>query len=364
MKKPFAYKVKMTIAMLCLITLLSSCVSVTNQTVFVNTSEESGPVINQSQANLWLGSNGGALYVYPVNNSVQLGDYSRHLYRLSPGELTKVGKMSPPGETSLNVTTLAGQIENKLYYFSTADHMCSLYMIDLDTGESEIVWSGQQSISREDIHIDGNELWLRLFDYGIQGDYLLIKDGKADVMSNESKTYLLGLKEYALDYEKGQDPKVLVREGDSDWQDTGLNCGNKCALIPTKYGLVVHCSGYSRGGKQHLYLIQPSGDTIELLSFPCLYSVSAINIFDDMLYYSVKRYEKYGEIGMTRYKDDEVEGLYMISLTGLCAEKISNMICDGLYIFDDSGIFACDENGNINKLDFEGNVIDTLLEVR
>lgn len=364
MKKTITGIVTMVIVLLSVGASLASCVSVTNQTVFVSPSVENRPLIIQDQANLWLGCWEGWVYVYPVYHPLTFGATAQYLSRLEPGRLRKISKLMVAGETFLDVTTIAGQIGSELYFFSTADDKCSLYMMNIDTGKTETVWNGQQRISRNDMFINNGELWLRLFDNGIQGDYLLVKEGNARVVSNALRPYYLGEKEYVLNYEPGYDPCLLMRERGGEWQDTGLDCGNKCTLIPTQYGLVVHCSGYSKGGKQHLYLIQPTGEAVELLTFPCLYSVSAINIFDEKLYYSMKRYEKYGEIGMTRYENDEVEGSYIINLTDLSAEKVSNMIFDGLYIFDDSGIIACDENCNIYKLDYKGNVTDVLLEIK
>ena len=363
MKRTFTGRVTLLIVLLSVAVTLASCVSVTNQPVSVDYSVENTPMIPQNQAHLWLGNWEGRVYVYPVYHSRAFGSAAHYLSRLEPGKLNKISKLTVAGETDSDVTTIAAQMGNELYYFSTADHMSSLHMMNMDTGKTETVWNGQQQISRNDMFINNDLLWLRLFDQGIQGDYLLVTRGEAQVVKNELRAVSLGEKDYSLDYEMGQAPKVLIRQGDGGWQDTGLKCGSKCELISTQFGLIVHCNGYSQDGKQYLYLIQPTGEAVELLTFPCLYSVSAINIFEDKLYYSIQRYEKYGEIGMTRYEDDEVEGTYIINLTDLSAEKISDMIFDGLYIFDDSGIYACDEHCNVYKLDFDGNVIDTLIEV-
>ena len=70
------------------------------------------------------------------------------------------------------------------------------------------------------------------------------------------------------------------------------------------------------------------------------------------------------EIGFKRSENDEMEGLYRINLLDGNIVKISDLFFDGLYIFDDTGIFACDEYCSIFKLGFDGEVIDTLLEVK
>ena len=354
--------VKIICMMLGAMNCLSACVYVTDQPIIFDPSTENNSVIIQDQAKLWLGFWEENLYIYPIYHPHVFGSAAQYLSRLEPGKLSRVSRLSVAGETSSDMTTIAGQIGSELYFFSSADQMCSLHKIDLVTGKTALVWSGQSSISRNDIRIEGNELWLRLFNDGIQGDYLHVREGHAHVISNMLRPYSLGGKEYILDFKTGSDPHVLFREKGGEWMDTGLKCGSKSSLITTPYGLLVHNKAYANSGEQALYYIQPTGEIVELFSFPCLYSVSAINIFREKLIFSVKRYEEYDEIGMKRYQNDEIEGSYIISLTELTVEKVDDMVFDGLYIFDDSGILACDEDCNIYKLDCNGNVIDILLE--
>ena len=75
------------------------------------------------------------------------------------------------------------------------------------------------------------------------------------------------------------------------------------------------------------------------------------------------RYEKgaKGWSAMVGFENDNVKGTYRINLDDYSMEKISDMIFDGMFIFDDAGIFACDENNKVYKLDFDGNVIKRLL---
>lgn len=366
-------KKRIIISMFVVAICLSSCVSVTSQTILIDPSEENEPLTSLNEAHLWLGCNNDDLYSLSLLAPSPMLRYENWLCRVEPGKLKKVAKLSVARQMSHDRIWLAGQIGSDLYYFTTADDMQSLYVMDMDTGKTEIVWISQQDqfISRNDIRIEDDILWLRLLEngmgndsYGIQGDYLFVQNRKAQVFNDRIMPYQIGAKEYVLDFELGESPKLFFREKNCEWQDTGLKCGVNCSLFPTQYGLIVYNRGYANGDKQSLYLIAPNGEAVELLTFRCLYSDSAINLYHDKLYYSVKRYEKYGSLGMTRYEDDEFEGTYIISLTDMSIEKGSDMIFDGLYIFDDTGIFACDENCNIYKLDFDGYVIDTILEVK
>lgn len=371
MKRTFAGIVMTVVAVLSAVIILSSCVSVTGQTILVAPSAENEPLISLNEAHLWLGCSNGDLYTVPLLAPSSMLRYENWLCRVEPGKLKKVAALSLEGQMSHDRIWLAGQIGSDLYYFSTADDMQSLHVVDMDTGKTVIVWISQQDqfISRDDIRIEDGTLWLRLFEhgmgndsYGIQGDYLSVQNRKAQVVTDRIMPYQIRAKEYVLDFELGKNPKLFYRDKNREWQDTGLTCGENCSLFPTQYGLIVYNRGYANGGQQSLYLIQPSGEAVELLTFPCLYSDSAINLYHDKLYYSVKRYERYGELGMTRFENDEMEGSYIINLTDFSVEKASNMIFDGLYIFDDSGIIACDEDCNVYKLDYKGNVIDVLLE--
>ena len=283
---------------------------------------------------------------------------------MNSDSLTRIGNLSFEGETDSDLSRIAGQLDGKIYYFSTADDMKSLYMMDIETGITKKIWEGDHSLFRHNIIADRDELWIRLFDYGLQGDYLLVKGGNAQVISNVIKTYAFGTREYVLDYGKGVNPRLMYRENGEEWQDMCLRCGQDCSLIDTPYGLVIHNKGHNFYDEQILYLIQNNGEVTELLRFPSLYSKSALNISGEMLYFSVMRYADYGQIGMKRFKDDEVEGTYIINLKTLDVKKVSDMIFDGLYIFDDSSIIASDDHCNVYKLSFDGDVLETLMKVR
>lgn len=131
-------------------------------------------------------------------------------------------------------------------------------------------------------------------------------------------------------------------------------------MIPCEGGLLVH----KQYGDLGLYFVEEaSGEIVELFSAPCFYSVSALNVRGKDVYLSFKRFEKEGLFGVyTRFRNDEMEGTYRICLENYAVEKISDKIYDGLYIFDDTGIYACDEDCRVYKLDFDGNVIATILK--
>lgn len=130
------------------------------------------------------------------------------------------------------------------------------------------------------------------------------------------------------------------------------------SMIPCQGGLLIH-NAYS--GNLLYFIEETSGEIVELFSVPCIYAVSAVNVHGKDVYLSFKRFEKEGLFGgYERFPNDTLEGTYRISLEDGSAEKISDEIYDGLFIFDDTGIYACNEDCHIYKLGFDGNVIMTI----
>ena len=136
-----------------------------------------------------------------------------------------------------------------------------------------------------------------------------------------------------------------------------LPYADKRTLIPCENGLLIHNEG--RG--ELLYWVDEEGEVTSLFSVPCILSDSSVTVYGTSAYLSFIRYEKHGEIGQVRYKNDTLEGTYKIDLRTFSAEKISDKVYCGLYNFDDTCIYACDEDCHIYKLDSEANIIDALI---
>lgn len=130
--------------------------------------------------------------------------------------------------------------------------------------------------------------------------------------------------------------------------DQEIPYGQK-SLIPCKNGLLVHNEG--RGDLLY-YIDGASGEVTELFAVDCLVSISAVNVYQDYAYLSFSRYGA-GEIGIVGYKDDSAKGTYRINLNNYSVEKMSDEVYRGLFVFDDSGIFACDIKGDVYRLDFD-----------
>lgn len=133
-------------------------------------------------------------------------------------------------------------------------------------------------------------------------------------------------------------------------------------VFPFENGLLLHNGAYGR----ILEWIDTSGNVTSLFRVPCLYARSACNIYGDNVYFSFVRYEKRDrtQIGYSRFENDPLEGTYRLSLKDFSYQKINDQIFDGLYNFDDTGFYCTDENHNIYKMDFEGNVTPIYIKRR
>ena len=116
------------------------------------------------------------------------------------------------------------------------------------------------------------------------------------------------------------------------------------------------CVIYCDQGPYVLFTVDPEGRPEELFSFECIHSETAMTIHDSLIFLSVKRYEQFGHsgYGYRRFENDEVEGTYVFDMTDLSVRKISDSIFSGLFNVDDTCLYACDEDGTIFWMSFDG----------
>ena len=60
------------------------------------------------------------------------------------------------------------------------------------------------------------------------------------------------------------------------------------------------------------------------------------------------------------FEEDKLSGTYRIDLTDFSTEKISDTVFTGMYIFNDSEIYACDKYYRMYRLAFDGSVIESM----
>lgn len=165
--------------------------------------------------------------------------------------------------------------------------------------------------------------------------------------------YILGEKQYSVRkrhvYCEGEDISDFF--GDASFR----------AIVPYQEGLLLINDGYGN----LIYYIQEDGQILDVFpEFMCFSSESSINFYEHYIFVSFMRWEGWDEsgLGIKHFEDDQLAGTYRIDIRDFSIEKISDKIYSGMYIFDDSGIYTCDRDGNISKISFSGDELQLIVD--
>ena len=229
--------------------------------------------------------------------------------------------------------------------------LCHIYSYDPITGEHVFV--------RQMVHVaDDNDFctadgtWY-IYDWDLHQIYAL-KDGEMTETA-QFETYRMGDNRYSLEYQ--DDRWDFVRYDKNGARTVYDDLRSESFVIP--------CSDWLMVGIVSLYgeIYTVHGETGEvslLFSENGVYTDTTVNTHNGDVYLAVVRYPEEGFLHPVTSENDEKTGLYRISLEDGSMEKISDEIYCGLFIFDDTGIYACRGDGIICKIDFDGNLIAEL----
>ena len=310
----------------------------------------------QYEASLFLCESQGKLYFYAINTPLSMWHYNGYLSVFENGSIRRVKKLRE------NVfASHSGLVYYDSYTDDNSDRDVSCYSIVEDKNSQLVTVSDIGSDRLQHgacfFGVDGT-FYVPTSDqrtafYPIIGDQVNEPVEMQEMYVYGDNTLIVNQDIFShmqISFESQEENNIVF--------DSRIISG-KASVFPCSDGLLIH-SEY-RGNL--LYFIEgDSGNLIELFTVPCDRSVSAVNVHEDYIFLSLLRYENYDTVFAKRYDNDTVEGTYKIDLRDYSVKKISNKIYNGLYIFDDTGIYACDEGYNIYKLDFEGNQLCTLLE--
>lgn len=247
-------------------------------------------------------------------------------------------------------------IDGWFYYKTTgSDFSWELYAFNLDTCQTRYVTQLESNHRRDIFCENGDTLYVPTNTK--RTSYLEISNSvmMGEVQQNES--YQIG--EYRYTLEGNMQEKELIRyssEGVVFSYADIIPYGDK-SMIPCQGGLLIHNEGQ---GDLLYYINGATGDSVELFSVECISSTSAVNVRGDDVYLSLVRYVELGELGRKSDPKDEINGTYRISLINYSIEKLSSHVYTGLYIFNDSGIYASDRDGRVYLLDFDGQLVAEL----
>ena len=220
----------------------------------------------------------------------------------------------------------------------------------------------------------GEKTLLQTIDFAGNYDIYIEEDGTLYIPTDYTKTLWLPILgktvgepvAWRQEFQYG-DKTYFVREGNTnrlfyiqngeEREVAGDKRVSAYTVIPCEEGLLAHS-----GGAKLCYIDGKSGEVRWCFDVECSSSIGAVNVYEDNVFLSFMRFDLQGtNIAPPRYKDDEIEGTYRINLKTGEAVKISDAIYDGIYIWKENEIFTVDDRGQIFKLDFDGNCIETLL---
>lgn len=336
---------------------------ITKKPIVIHETYISPANIKQIRSSVVMGAWNGKLYIVPSKGDGIVGTkYQDRLCVFENGELSTCFNLR---KTGLSAKYICGdtafftsdQSPSSLYSYSLAEEtLKELYSLkSLPDPQSRIFTHNM--FFRED-----DSLFFSVIHFS-EPERLHVRVAEDNVISCEdaAETYVLGDMTYYIREEYNED-FVYRKDAEGHAEKLPLEPALERCIIRTDHGILIH-NMRSAGRGVMLYYLTEAGDLIELFDAPQLSSVSAVTVYHDMLYFSFMRSEKYGNIGMLGFENDDLIGTWRISLTDYSIEKLSDEIYDGLYIFDDTGIYACDCYCDLYKLDFDGKVIETLMEV-
>ena len=306
----------------------------------------------QNGSTVWLGAWSGRLFVAPTYRGLTHKETGL-LFSLSGGTVSKAARLFEDG--SAEYLGCAGSF---LYYwhYSTGHGEVILCCCNLDSGQVTELYSAHFAGGRDAVFAEDGSVFIPLaLDAGQEERFLHVYEDEILETVPFEKSYLLGDRRYSVHAASAPGERILCTASDGSVDELDLAPGDHRRILPADSGLLIH----NEGRQVLLYFIDRDGRCSELFSVPCSLSDSAVTVYHDTVYISVRRYAEGSSSGkgFVGYEDDTLSGTYRINLADQSAERISDQIYTGMYIFDDSGIYACDKDFVIYKLDFSGNVL-------
>lgn len=315
--------------------------SIKNEEVIIQDEIFNPANYKQYASYMTLGTHNGKLYVW--------NPYKHILYCYNDDSFSKLARINGEGMG----------IHNGFFYYrkESGKDGYAVYCYDLETGKRNRIVNTELFIRRNVLFMDNGTIYVPTG--SSTGVYYLIDGTECICEATQQVLYRIGENNYALEGER--ESSVLFSmdpNGEKHSYEDIVPYGLK-TLIPCDDGLVVH----NETNGDFLYFIEAdTGNALELFTTDCIYAYSAVTIHDGFIYLSFVRYTEWGPLGIAgkTNENDELNGTYRISLEGYSVQKISDEIYNGLFVFNDSGIFACNDDMQVFLLNFDGTVKEEL----
>lgn len=317
--------------------------SVTNEDIAVGFAPDLTANAYQHNAHVSMFSVGGKVYYYIGCWPGSFGERSKFdgkICRIEGGEIVPI----------LDVDGCFG-VDNTFAYCQKDDDIVAYNVVTEEIVKLLHCKKDHYYTATQDL--DGT---IQLKVWGDYDEFYIIKNGAIVEGPNDAPCYV----EYELNGKHYYTDRETIYCQGIDMSDE-LSSANFRAIVPYRDGLLLMNEGYGK----LLYYIQNDG-TVQLLfpEFPCMCSTSSVNFYEDYIFLSFMRWEGYGDIqiNLKAYDNDAVKGTYRIDMRDNSIIKISDETYNGMFILDDTSIFACNRNGDIHQLDFEGNIKQIIVD--
>ena len=299
------------------------------------------------------------LYLYVKHGYGNNKQFQNKLSVFENGGLVEVS------QTDMEILAFVGEY---MYGYRCDDQeYCTIYAYNIKTGqETELVtldntvcWNSY--ISNSFFTTDGV--------YGLPNrstkdenghiaDYFAIEKDCVTPLHNHRNEYRLGNRVYYEDVNY-YSSTIYCQEDGKDAVALDISEGYPF-IIPVDQGLLIYVTEYFSTEAECLYFItEESAEPICLFAEGNHSYSTAINMHNEDVYISIGRVSEGGFVAISW---DSLNGTYRINLKDKSVKKLSDKVYSGLFIFDNSGIFACDMGSNVYKLDFDGNIEALLLK--
>lgn len=284
--------------------------------------------------------------------SIKMGVSDHQIYFLINKDLLLLNNLHLQKTTTIDAPIIALDGDHIYYMVITPEYVCDVYCYSIPNCTRTYLFTTADLINARDCYLQDGNVYIP---YDRRCSQFFSFDGiqVGDIDAKNKKWEILG-DSYGFAYENDRQEFVCYRHDDAmKSPEEVLPYGLK-TVVECDNGILIH--NESQGNLLY-FLERDTGKIVELFTVECMSSISAVNVYRTNVYISFCRYKNHGQLGMVGYEGDTLEGTYRIDLSDYSVEKINNNVYSGLYIFDDTGIYACDSECNVYKLDFEGKVI-------
>ncbi len=299
-------------------------------------------------SSIWFGIRKNSVFFYSSRSSFK---YKNCLCVIENGKIERLKKFH-----EYNHIWIIGLQGDYLYYWKLSDSKKDeLLQYNILKHSEQKIYQGEAS-RRNLVFADEGNMFIPIND-DKSVEYILVREGTEIEFVETDPFYSIGEYNY---YTKAGNPSygesALAEHIYSSYKseipdEIKLEPANNRILLKCGNGIIVQNDGY----EDILYYINEENELVKIMSVECMCSNSSIAVINNTAYISVKRFEGWGSSGkgMKRFIDDQIEGTYKVDISCFAVEKISNMVYDTMYVFDETHIIGCDEHLKVWLLDLD-----------